>query len=102
MLLAVIFQFEEIRVLQEDGNRLRIALQPAGGDEDRRRDALVDQRRDNALIGLAHAGIEGQRNARVVRNVGTSDVQVRLYQLGTCRDRRTGGCGGGRFHGKSR
>jgi len=46
----------------EHRERLAIVLQPAGGDEDRRRNALTHQRIENAVIGLAHACVQRHRH----------------------------------------
>ncbi len=80
MILAMIFKFEDVGMSEEDGQRFGVAPQPAGGDEDRRRDLLIDQSAEDARIGLAHAGIKGQGNARCAL-ASAIDVEMRLDEL---------------------
>lgn len=62
MVFAVIFDLEQIRMRHEDCKRLAVMFQPAGGDEDRRGNALAHQRIEDAVVGLAHAGIQRHRH----------------------------------------
>ena len=53
--------------------------QPAAGDEERRRNGIGDERIEDAVVGLAHAGVERQRHPRP-RRAARRDAQGRLDQ----------------------
>ncbi|MNL38946.1 hypothetical protein D3C87_1611940 [compost metagenome] len=62
MVFAVVFNLEQIRMRHHYGKRFAIVLQPAGSDKDRRRYLFLHQRIENAMVGLAHAGVQSHRH----------------------------------------
>jgi len=83
---AVVLDLEQLgmRLDQRDGQR--VAPQPEAGDEQRGGDLLLDQRGEDALVGMAAAGVERHRHPHGVPPCRRRQVQRRLDQL-----RRTGG-----------
>lgn len=88
MVQTMILNFEQVRMRLQHGERRRITLQPAAGGKDRRRDAVVDKRIQNARIGAPAAGVQRQRDADMAARM---QVQRRFDQRS--RLRRTGGEG---------
>ena len=60
----MVFDFKQIGIGFDLGDGLRIALDPTRGDENCGTDFVVDEGLQNAFVGLACAGIKGERNAR--------------------------------------
>lgn len=82
----MVLEFEQVGMRLHDRKRIRIALQPDARDENGRRNPVLDQRRKDAVVGFAAAGIERQRDTWRLVGLGL-EPQSRLNQ----RHRMTGG-----------
>jgi len=60
---AMVFQFEQVGMRAHDLDRGCVALEPDAGDEDRRRNPVLNQGRKYPRIGLAAAGVQRERDA---------------------------------------
>ncbi|MCY1239799.1 hypothetical protein D9M72_526130 [compost metagenome] len=103
---AVILDLEQIRMRLHHLDDEAVALQPARGHEDRRRNVVLDQGAEDAHVGRAAAGIERQGDARrsaLSIWIGRQP-QIRLHEPRCC-DSRLGEHGEGEerqgngFHG---
>ena len=63
----MVLDVEQIAMSQQVRQAGRIATQPEIGDENRRRNAALDQRRGDPLIEIAGAGIQGQGDHETIR-----------------------------------
>ena len=87
---AMILQVELRRPGAKQGQRFRIFPQPAGSDEQRRRNPSCQQQIQDAPVSAAHAGIEGEHDPR------RGDGHARLQQA---EGGRAGRCCGNRKEG---
>jgi len=95
MIAAMVLDLKQIGMRPEHGDRLRIAFQPARGDEDRRGNTLPHQHIEDPPVDLARTGVERQRHPRRLAVV-VLEAETRLHEAG----RLPGGIGMGGQRGE--
>ena len=79
---------EEVGVVEHQLDRVAIAPEPAGGDEDGGGDVVGDEGLEDAMVGLAAAGIKREGHMRLLVGHRMGKRQPGLGQRRSCRRRQ--------------